>query len=495
MDINEAFQLARRHHYAGNLKEAEYIYREILRIQPSNAGAYYELGNVLQDKGWLDDALICYKEAIQLNPMFSESYNDLGNVFRKKGQFDEAIIYYRKAVELVPNFFGSYYNLGEALREKGRLDDAITCYQKAEQLNPSHVATINNLGTALREKGQIERAITHYRKAILLNPDQPDTHSNLAHALLLLGHLGEGWKEYEWRLKQKDFYVPNCSGPLKDDLSFKGKWVFVCSEQGVGDKIMFASCLPELIDQANFCTVECDKRLVPLFSRSFPRATFIECVQEGDVFSSAIFNGDIKIPIGSLPRYLRSEFPRFPQHKSYLVPDELKVKEYRNRLKAIGEGLKVGISWRGGPTPEIIRLRSISLMQLAKIFSTSGIHFINLQYGDCTAELIEAREKTEVTIHHWEDVDPLRDLDSFAAQIAALDLVISIDNSTIHMSGALGTPVWVLLPFVPNWRWMLNREDSPWYPTMRLFRQPSPGDWNSVIAKVADNLLKLLRSN
>ena len=147
--------------------------------------------------------------------------------------------------------------------------------------------------------------------------------------------------------------------------------------------------------------------------------------------------------------------------------------------------MKVGVSWRGGPTPEIIRMRSIALAQMAGIFAMPGVHGINLQYGECSGELKEAEEKTGVVIHSWDDADPLRDLDGFAAQIAALDLVISVDNSTVHMAGALGVPVWVLLPFVPNWRWMLKRTDSPWYPAARLFRQPSSGDWPSVLEEVS----------
>jgi ADP-heptose:LPS heptosyltransferase len=152
----------------------------------------------------------------------------------------------------------------------------------------------------------------------------------------------------------------------------------------------------------------------------------------------------------------------------------------------------VGISWRGGSNPDAILRRSIELEQWSRLFSVSGVYFINLQYGDRAQELQKAQETFEVVIHDWEDADPLKDLDWFAAQIAALDLVISVDNATVHMTGALGKPVWTLLPFIPEWRWMLNREDSPWYPTMRLFRQPAPGDWESVMKKVADDLRRMI---
>jgi len=253
---------------------------------------------------------------------------------------------------------------------------------------------------------------------------------------------------------------------------------------------MFASCFQEVVEQAEVCTIECDKRLTPIFSRSFPGAVFIEREKKPDAHSSHIPHTDVVIPIGSLPGIFRPDFDAFPQ-KSYLIPDPEKVRTWLDRLKTLGEGLSIGISWRGGAKQEVIRKRSILLEQWDKLFSLSGVHFINLQYGDCAHELKEAKEKLGVTIYDWEDADPLKDLDNFAAEIAALDLIVSVDNSTVHMAGALGKPVWVLLPYVPEWRWMLNREDSIWYPSMRLFRQPSHGVWESVIARVKGELLAL----
>jgi hypothetical protein len=258
---------------------------------------------------------------------------------------------------------------------------------------------------------------------------------------------------------------------------------------------MFASCLPDVIAQADLCIVACDKRLVPLFSRSFPDCTVIEHFNLGDTCPSNILSTDVRISIGSLPKFLRPHPGSFSGRKAYLIPHAQRLNIWHDRIASLGEGLNVGISWRGGANPRIIRQRSIMLKQWAELFSLSGIHFVSLQYGDCKNELREAKEKLGVTIHDWEDADPLKDLDNFAAQIAALDLILSIDNSTVHMAGALGKPVWVLLPYVPDWRWMLKREDSPWYPTMRLFRQHSPGDWETVLANVRNELLKLLQSN
>jgi hypothetical protein len=250
--------------------------------------------------------------------------------------------------------------------------------------------------------------------------------------------------------------------------------------------------LPDVIEQGISCLIECDERLIPLFERSFPKFSAIKRITVDEDYPDEILQSDIKIPIGSLPSLFRKDINSFPDRKSYLIPDNKEVVKWSGRFAELGKGLKIGISWRGGTTPNIIHRRSVTLDKWAELFSLSGIHFINLQYGDCKEELSKAKEKLGISIHDWADSDPLIDLEDFAAQIAALDLVVSVDNSTIHMAGALGVPVWVLLPFICEWRWLLNREDTLWYPTMRLFRQPSPGEWGSVITKARDELLKLL---
>ncbi|MCH7782306.1 methyltransferase domain-containing protein [candidate division KSB1 bacterium] len=189
-----------------------------------------------------------------------------------------------------------------------------------------------------------------------------------------------------------------------------------------------------------------------------------------------------------MPRYCRRDLSDFPHRRRFLVADKVRIAEWKARLATLGDGLKVGISWQGGNKPAIRKSRSTTLDQWMPLLKMPGIDFVNLQYGDCTQELEELRNESDVTISHWEESDPLQDLDGFAAQISALDLVISIDNSTVHMAGALGVPVWTLLPVSPNWRWMLERDDSPWYPSMRLFRQTEPMEWESVFARVADEL-------
>jgi tetratricopeptide (TPR) repeat protein len=478
----------------GQLDKAITYYQKAIELNPSFAEAHCNLGNALREKGHLDEAVAHYQKAIALNPSFTKAYSSLGNALREKGQLDEAMTFCKKAIELNPKSAEAYGNLGNVLQEKGLLDEAIIYYQEALELNPSFAEAYCNLGNISYEKGQLDESIIYYQKALEISPRSEAANFNMSLPLLLSGNFKDGWEKYEQRWKAKDFlrksgfHEPGeFSQPAWDGSSLEGKSIFIYSEQGIGDEIMFASCFQEVIEQADVCTVECDKRLIPIFSRSFPGGIFIEHIKKSDTYSYELPQTDIVIPHGSLPKFLRTDVGAFPR-KSYLVPDADKVQAWRNRLKTLGDGLTVGISWRGGRILRVKRTRSIMLEQWAKIFSLSGFHYINLQYGDCKEELKEVKEKLGITIHDWEDADPLKDLDDFAAQIAALDLIISVDNSTVHMAGSLGKPVWVLLPFVPDWRWMLNRDDSPWYPNMRLFRQPSPGDWESVIARIVKEL-------
>jgi tetratricopeptide (TPR) repeat protein len=208
----------------------------------------------------------------------------------------------------------------------------------------------------------------------------------------------------------------------------------------------------------------------------------------GDQCASDLPSADMRIALGSLPKFFRSDLLNFPQQRAYLQPDNRKVALWRERYYNLGTGMKIGISWHGGSKPSEKLARSTALSQWSRLFSLANVHFINLQYGDCAHELKEVKEKTGVTIHNWEDSNPLEDLDAFAAQINALDLVISVDNSTVHMTGTLGIPVWTMLPYACDWRWMRKFEDTPWYKTVGLFRQSKPGNWNDVFDRIFSSL-------
>ena len=504
MDISKIFQLASQFHRAGNYQQAAKMYEQALKLDPYNVRILNYLGNVFQDQRVYDEAIEYYQKAIQLNPAFAGSYyhlatvfeataqydkamqyyekavqydphfagsyNNLGNVYRKLDRADEAIPYFQKAIGGNPRFWGSYYNLGEVYQSKALDDDAIACYQKVLELNPQHIATMNNVANLLLERKQIDEALSYCQRAIHLDPDYGEPHLTIAMILLLMGNFEEGWKEYEWRWKTEDAkqWQRKFIQPVWHGSPLTGKTIFIYTEQGVGDEIMFASCFPDIIDQAEKCIIECDRRLVPLFSRSFSGTEIIERSGIDTGIQSAPPFFDTVTAMGSLPLYLRSSLSCFPQRNAYLIPDPETVDKWHKRLGALGGGCRVGISWRGGKDPRSQKIRSIDLQKWRELFLLKGVTFVNLQYGDCNEYIAKVKESSNAMIYDWEDADPLKDLDDFAAQISALDLVISVDNATVHMAGALGVPVWTLLPYSPNWRWMLDREDSPWYPGMRL---------------------------
>jgi tetratricopeptide (TPR) repeat protein len=528
MDIEKLLESAFDHHRKGDLRRAELIYREILEKSPNDvnalhllgvlyhqlgrsdsaisyitraleidpyfAEAYNNLGNAVRAAGRLQEAMTYYSRALEIDPYFTEAYNNLGNVYLETNQPATARDFLQRAVELTPNFAEACNNLGKALSETGFFDEAISYCQKAIEIKPNYAEAHYNLGTLYKEKNRLEEARESFEKAIEIKPDFADAHWNLSLVLLLAGNFGEAWSEYEWRWQIKEFPSRrnNFDLPVWQGSPTEGKTLFIYTEQGVGDEIMFASCLPDIIGQAKLCIVECRKRLVRLFARSFPGATVIQPVANTNTYPPNLPKADFRVAIGSLPGFLRPDLTSFPGRRHYLIPDAHLVKIWKERIKRLGEGIKIGISWRGGRDPKVKRIRSIGLVQWASVLAVPGAHFINLQYGECSSELKELKEITGISVHDWEDADPLKDLENFAAEIAALDLVISVDNATVHMAGALGICVWVLLPFAPDWRWMLKREDSPWYPTMRLFRQYYPGDWESVLAKVRNELQRVI---
>ena len=511
----------------GNLDKAVANLLQAVKSNPEFAEAYNILGNVLVEQDKLDAAVACYQQALQTKPGYAEAYFNLGNAFTEKENFDEAVTNYQLALTFKPEFAPVYCKLGNALLKQEKLDEAASSYQHALTIKPDFSEAYNGLGNVLREQGEPDKAIDTYHNALVIKPDfaevhynisnaffdqgrleeaieschqalaiKPDfaeAHWNMALALLTKGDFAQGWRKYEWRFLKRGSSPPPFPYLCWDGSSLTGKTLFVYAEQGIGDEIMFASCLQEVIDNAGLCILECDKRLVPIFLRSFPKAKVIPRIKADDPLPVELLHVDVKIAMGSLPLFLRPHIESFPLKKSFLMPDAEKTEFWRERIGSLGEGLKVGISWRGGKG-FVRRIRSTTLDQWAELFSMAGIHFINLQYGDCTAELEEIREKLGVIIHHWKDVDPLKDLDGFAAKIAALDLVISVDNSTVHMAGSLGVPVWTLLPFNCDWRWMKDWEDTPWYTSVRLFRKKRHGDWKEVFERVSSNLKQYLQT-
>jgi tetratricopeptide (TPR) repeat protein len=463
-------------------------FKKALELNPDYILALNNLGITLKEKRLYEDAIIYLKKAIEIDPSFADAYYNLAIVLKGKNQIAEAIAFFHKTIELNPSFPDAYYDLAIVLKDDNQIDEAVTFLQKAIYLNPFFSDAYNNIALICDDKGQTEEAIAYYQKALRIKPDDAEIHWNMSQTLLSSGNFEQGWREYEWRTEVKDFKQDIFPQFRWDGRPLEGKSLIITTEQGIGDEIMFASCLHEIIAQAGLCIIECDKRLIPLFSRSFAKSKMIARLSIGAPYPEDLPLAEMKISIGSLPKFLRPNLSSFLQQSAFLIPDYQKVELWRKRFSNLGEGLKIGISWRGGSKPAVKLARSTVLEQWKELLSVPEVHFINLQYGDCTNELREARENLGITIHEWEDADPLKDLDAFAAQISALDLVISVDNATVHMAGALGVPAWVLLPFSCDWRWMHDFEDTPWYKTIRLIRQSNSGEWDTVFERTLSDL-------
>jgi Flp pilus assembly protein TadD len=437
---------ALQHHRGGRLTEAERIYRQILTIDDHQADCLHLLGMIAYQAGRNEDAVVMIRRAIAIH---------------EKG--------------------ASYHsNLGTVLYAQGKLDEAAASYQRALALQPDLAEVYTNLGNVLQAQGKLEEGVASHRQALALKPELAEACYNLGLAQLLKGDLSAGWHNFERRWRSRGFVTPMrvYPQPLWRGENLASGRLLIWGEQGVGDEIMFAGLLPEVIRTGNRCVLDCDARLKPLFTRSFPS---IEVVSGNDPGNNR--EGDVAshLPSGSLPSLFRASPAAFAATTSpYLIADPVARERFRTRYTD-GRPL-VGLAWHT-KNRSSGRDRSVELSLFASLFARPEIRWVSLQYGDHEAlESQAAAASAPLFIDH--SVDQFSNLDLFAAQIAAMDMVVTIDNSTAHLAGALGVPTLVLLPFVSDWRWLQAREDSPWYPTLRLFRQPKRGDWQSVMQRV-----------
>ena len=464
-------------HAQGKLAEAEALYRQALELKPQLPEVHVNLANVLQAQGNFAQSVACYERALELNPESAEAHNNLGNALQELGRIDAAIVRYRRALELKPDYAEVYYNLGNAHRFLEKLDQAVAFYGQALALRPGYPEAHYNLGNVLREQGKVDEALAEYAQALALRPEYAQAGFGEALAQLLKGEFALGWRNFERRWQSIDHDTPRREyrQPAWTGEKLASGSVLLWGEQGVGDEIMFAGLVPDAVRTGNRCILDCDPRLKPLFARSFPGVEVVpgcgpELRPELEIAA--------QLPTGSLPGLFRKSTSDFAATISpYLMADAAERKRLRARYND-GRRL-VGLAWYARNV-KTGNARSIDLSLFAPLFARPDIRWVSLQYGD-PAELENAAAAAGAPVLVDQAVNQFADIDLFAAQIAALDLVITIDNSTAHLAGALGVPVWVLLPFAPDWRWLLDREDCPWYPAMRLFRQPKAGDWRSVV--------------
>jgi Flp pilus assembly protein TadD len=480
----------------GQLSAAEQIALQIVRQLPDCAAALVLLGIVARKTTRYAEAVDWLQKACYRRPDDGTIRCELGRALADNRQLNEAKIEFQRAIQLNAADAGACLNLGAVLGQLERQEEAIVWCRRAVELGPNDAVAHFNRGNVARSLGLLDEAVAALEAAVRIAPDFAPAHYNLGYCHLLSGDFRRGWPKHEWRVAAGEVTLDDYPQPRWNGESLKGRTILVHAEQGIGDEILFGSCLPDLIAQAGRTIVVCEPRLQSLFRQSFPQADVRGFQRRQDRCGFQLNEPiDFQIPLGSLPMHYRNSRQDFPQRDRYLTADPALLVGWKRRIQSLGAGLNVGISWRAGGQPHERQSRTTTLELWRPLLSLQGVQLVNLQYGDCIDELAAARREMGIEIHDWPDADPLVDMDGFAAKVAALDLVVSVDNSTVHLSGALGVPTWVLLPQVPGWRWTLADTRSLWYPSARLFRQPSRGDWSAVFAQIGELLKRIVESS
>lgn len=483
--VEEALQLGWKRHQAGDLRSAEHIYRQVIAVSAADANAWCFLGMACHDQSRFDEAIEAYRKALDLQPDFPIVFSNLGNTLKQQGKLEEAEASCREALRLKPDYSTAFNNLGVALVAQGRLVEASESFERALALMPNDAVTHSNLSAALVRQGKYAEAEANSKQALSLNPNYAEAHKNQGIVWLLLGDFERGWPEYEWRWNCPGLKMPAYSAPLWQGEPLDGRTILLHHEQGLGDTLQFVRYATVLKQQgAGRVVVKAQKPLMKLLASG-------EGIDELVCDDASLPRFDTHVPMLSVPGILKTTFDTIPGQVPYIHPGPQLVAKWKQRLDKY-EGFKIGIAWQGSPDFHADAQRSIPLRHFAKLAAVLGIRLFNFQKGFGTEQLDALNGQFEVVCFGDEldgEAGPFMDT---AAIMRNLDLVIAPDTSIIHLAGALGVPAWIALSISPDWRWFLNRDDSPWYPTVRLFRQQTLGDWDDVFTRMADALQRRL---
>ena len=465
----------------GQVSEADALVRQIMAIQPGAIDDDSPLGQA-------KSALVMALDSLASEQIAREAFHEARKTLARAQELAPDDDEIRRHLSVVVMGIGNTQVAG------GDFPAALDSFDEAISLDSGNAAAFNNLGLLLASQLNMTEAEAALRQAILIHPQYAEAHFNLSRVLLMQGKYAEGWQENEWRWDCPAFPSTwrDFPYPYWEEGSFAEQNVLVWSEQGIGDEIMFANVLPDVIAEADHVTIECNERLVPLYRRSFPTATVVARRDPADKTISQ-HHIDVQIPIASLCVRFRSSREAFESNSGqYLVADPKRTRELRARYDDLADGLLIGICWRSG-NPIVGHERSAPLDYWEDLLKRPGCRFVSLQYGDVESEISAVQDRLGVTIHRDREVDPLASVEDWFAQVAAMDHVISIDNSTIQVSGSLGIPTWTLLSYSPEWRFGIGGSGHDWHPSMRVFRQPAPGDWDHVFEAVDTALGERLR--
>ncbi len=458
---------------------------QALAIKPDYAEAFSNRGNLLQELGRLDEALASYDRALAINPNYAEVHYNRGSTLQGLKRLDEALSSYYRALTIRPQFAEAHLHRGNALEELKRLDEALAAYDRALAIKPNYPEALYNRGHALHDLRQLDKALASYDRALALKPDDAEVFFNRGLTRLLSGHFQAGWADYEWRWQTKDFLGrrPDLDAPHWRGEDIAGRSILVFTEQGIGDLVQFARFLPLLAGRGAKVTFRAPANMIRLLR---PLGTQIELaglMRHGGSY-------DFQCALMSLPRWFGTDLNSIPAEIPYLEPEAGLAARWKRRIG--DQGFKIGIAWQGNPTGKIDQGRSYPLSELVPLARVPGVRLISLQKYHGLDQL--SGLPSDVTVETLgNDFDSGEDaLIDTAAVMSHLDLIITMDTSIAHLAGALGRRTWVALKYVPDWRWLLERNDSPWYPSLRLFRQQTDGDWKGVFSRMESELHRCL---
>ena len=498
----------------GRQEEALQVFDKAVQLKPADAGLWRQLGDGLVDIGRSAEALLCFRRAVELGPDQGDAAYKAGVLLKEAERFDEALVYLDRSAEVQPDHAPTFAMRGFVRANLKGYEQAIADYEQAIRLDPEHAEACCNMGNAFRAVGDLESALVWYDRSLALKPDianatsraitltelgrflearaayqyamgidakNPSLVWNLALFQLWLGDFEAGWRgrEARWSVPGIANGYPTLDTPMwLGEEPIAGKTVAVCQDEGVGDAIQFARYVPMLAARGARVILVVNQELCPLLSRL---SGVSHCLPKKQGMVVPPF--DFHIAIDSLPLAFGTRLDSIPSRKDYLPPSEARcVQAWEERLGP-RERLRVGLVWSGNPKHSNDRNRSMPLRQLAGIFDVDAL-FVSLQKNPRPEDAETLREHKDIVDH----TEGLTDFAETAALVSCLDLVITVDTSVAHLAGALGCPTWILLPYVADWRWLLGREDSPWYPTVRLFRQSETREYGSVIERLRTEL-------
>ncbi len=507
-------------HQQGDQETAARLIRQALALHPATPGAALNLGIVLMRLGQFAEAAQWFEQVLRNEPEQVAVHFNLGNALFEQAQYREAAACYRRAVQLDPNYADAFVNLGSALHSQEQLSEAMACYRQAVRLDPTHTESQRKLAAALEEYGLLQKAMELYRQpggglprvgeVMLLLPSQTAAHGYLASTLASLGLLKEAWlhneevlrlqpghtaarfrravlrllqgdfagswADFELRWSLPDWPVPAFQGPRWDGSALDGKTILIFHEQGFGDTLQFLRYLPLVAARGGKTILACQPALFTLLEGNIGADHVITEGMPVPAF-------DVQVPLLSLPGIFQTTLANIPTARPFLQPKVEQTSLWRDEFQSL-DGLKVGIVWQGNPKVGGDALRSIPLKYFEPLADVPGVRLLSLQKGPAADQLATQAGRLAIIDLNLR----LQTFNDTAAVMKNLDLLITSDTSTAHLAGAMGVPVWTLLQLVPDWRWLLEREDSPWYPTMRLFRQRRFGDWTEVFERITSAL-------